>query len=53
MTWRTQVSPTVEEENMRIAIIGTGISGMVAAHLLAANHELTIFEAGPRIGGIV
>src|SRR4029079_1246910 len=36
---------------MRIAIIGTGISGMVAAHLLGRDHELTIFEAGPRVGG--
>lgn len=36
---------------MRIAILGTGISGMLAAHLLAADHELTIFEAGSRIGG--
>ena len=36
---------------MRLAIIGTGISGMVSAHLLAADHELTIFEAGSRIGG--
>lgn len=36
---------------MRIAIIGTGISGMVAAHLLARDHELTILEAGSRIGG--
>ena len=36
---------------MRIAIIGTGIAGMVSAHLLAAGHDLTIFEAGPRVGG--
>ncbi len=36
---------------MRLAIIGTGNSGMVAAHLLAADHELTIFDAGSRIGG--
>jgi predicted NAD/FAD-binding protein len=36
---------------MRLAIIGTGISGLVVAHLLAADHELTIFEAGARVGG--
>jgi predicted NAD/FAD-binding protein len=36
---------------MRLAIIGTGISGMAAAHLLASDHELTIFESSRRIGG--
>jgi len=36
---------------MRIAIIGTGISGMTVAHLLHPEHHLTIFEAGEHIGG--
>jgi predicted NAD/FAD-binding protein len=36
---------------MKIAIVGTGVSGLVAAHLLHREHELTIYEAGPRIGG--
>ncbi len=36
---------------MRIAIIGTGISGLAAAHLLATDHDLTIYEANSRIGG--
>ena len=36
---------------MRIAIIGAGISGLVAAHELHATHDLTIFEAGSYIGG--
>ncbi|MCB1054341.1 MAG: FAD-dependent oxidoreductase [Acidobacteria bacterium] len=36
---------------MDIAIIGTGVSGLVAAHLLAPDHRLTIFEADDRIGG--
>jgi predicted NAD/FAD-binding protein len=36
---------------MKIAIVGTGISGLVAAHLLHREHELTIYEAGSRIGG--
>ena len=30
---------------MRIAIVGTGISGLVAAYLLSREHELTVFEA--------
>jgi predicted NAD/FAD-binding protein len=36
---------------MRIAIVGSGISGLVAAHLLAAEHEIVVFEADSRIGG--
>ncbi len=36
---------------MRIGIVGTGISGLVCAHLLHDAHELTIFEANDYIGG--
>jgi len=36
---------------MRIAIIGTGISGLTAAWKLHADHELTIFEANDYVGG--
>lgn len=36
---------------MKIAIIGTGISGLVAAHHLHRRHEVTLFEADDRIGG--
>ncbi|HUV12508.1 MAG TPA: FAD-dependent oxidoreductase, partial [Acidobacteriota bacterium] len=36
---------------MRIAIVGTGISGLVAAYLLADEHELTVFESGSYVGG--
>ena len=36
---------------MRIAIVGTGISGLVAAHLLAEHHDVTVFEADSRPGG--
>ncbi len=36
---------------MRIAIVGAGVSGMVAAHLLYPRHEIVVFEAGDRAGG--
>jgi uncharacterized protein len=36
---------------MRICIVGTGISGLVAAHGLHREHELCIYEAAPRLGG--
>jgi predicted NAD/FAD-binding protein len=36
---------------MKIALVGTGISGLVAAHLLHREHKLTVYEAGSRIGG--
>ncbi len=36
---------------MRIAVIGSGISGMVAAHHLSREHEVTVYEAGRYIGG--
>ena len=36
---------------MKIAIVGTGISGLVAAHRLHPDHQVTLFEADSRIGG--
>jgi predicted NAD/FAD-binding protein len=36
---------------VKIAIIGTGISGLTAAYLLNRKHEITVFEAGNTIGG--
>ena len=36
---------------MRIGIIGTGIAGMTAAHLLQSRHEVHVFEADDRPGG--
>jgi len=36
---------------MRIAIIGSGISGLTAAHRLQRLHDVTVFEAGPSAGG--
>ena len=36
---------------MKIAIVGTGVSGLVAAHMLHPRHEITVFESDTRIGG--
>src|SRR5687768_15520538 len=36
---------------MKIAIIGGGVSGLVAAHLLARRHDITVFEANGYAGG--
>jgi predicted NAD/FAD-binding protein len=36
---------------MRIAVIGSGISGMVAAYRLASEHDVTVYESGAHIGG--
>ncbi len=36
---------------MRIAIVGTGVSGLVCAHLLGRRHDITVFEEDRRPGG--
>ena len=38
-------------ERLKIAVIGTGISGMAAAWLLAKRHDVTVYERADRIGG--
>ena len=38
---------------MKIAIIGAGPAGLAAAYDLSqANHQVTIFEAAPQVGGL-
>jgi uncharacterized protein len=36
---------------LRIAIVGGGIAGLVAAHLLHPDHDITLFEANDYVGG--
>ena len=36
---------------MRIAIVGTGVSAMTAAHLLHPHHDITVFDKAGYIGG--
>ena len=35
----------------KIAIIGSGISGLTCAHMLSKQHDITVFEANDYIGG--
>lgn len=35
----------------RIAVVGSGISGLAAAHALAGSADITLFEAGEHFGG--
>src|SRR6476646_11400865 len=34
-----------------IAVIGAGISGLAAAHVLSRRHRVHVFEKEPRLGG--
>ncbi|MEX1179103.1 MAG: FAD-dependent oxidoreductase [Nitriliruptor sp.] len=36
---------------MRIAVVGTGISGLASAYLLSRAHEVHVFEREARLGG--
>jgi predicted NAD/FAD-binding protein len=36
---------------MRIAIVGSGISGLSCAWLLSQRHDVTLYESEPRLGG--
>lgn len=42
---------TLGSARRRVAVIGGGISGMAAAHLLADTHSVVLYEAEPRLGG--
>lgn len=43
--------PPEQQDRLRIAVIGAGISGLTAAHRLGAEHDVTVFEAERRLGG--
>ena len=38
-------------ERLKIAVVGTGISGMAASWLLSTRHDVTVYERADRVGG--
>jgi predicted NAD/FAD-binding protein len=36
---------------LRVAVVGSGVSGLTAAHVLARSHDVTLFERDGRLGG--
>lgn len=44
------LNPTAPKSR-RIAVIGAGISGLGAAHMLGAENRVTLFESNARLGG--
>ena len=50
-TYPPSTSPSRPGARLSIAVVGGGISGLSAAWLLASAHNVTLFEAEPRLGG--
>lgn len=42
---------TIESRRQRIAVIGGGVAGIAAAHLLSRDHHVTLLEKGEYLGG--
>lgn len=47
----TRASRSLGSGRKRLAVVGTGISGLLCAERLCTAHDVVVFEAEPRIGG--
>lgn len=41
----------MNDSTLNIAVIGSGVAGLAATHLLQRNHRVTLFEKSDRLGG--
>ncbi|MGC9323680.1 MAG: NAD(P)/FAD-dependent oxidoreductase [Desulfomonilia bacterium] len=39
------------QQGLRIAVVGAGVAGIVAAHVLQRSHDVTLYEKNDYIGG--
>ena len=47
----TRDRPSPPSARRRAAVVGSGVAGLTAAHLLQRRYEVTLFEADDRLGG--
>ncbi len=45
------LDPSVNGQRKRLAVVGSGISGLSCAWLLSQAHDVTLYEADDRLGG--
>ena len=43
--------PLTPSERPTVAVVGAGVAGLTAAHVLRRRYDVTVFEADDRLGG--